>query len=488
MNPTALHADMRDALRDLVAAGEVFHAVVTDPPYHLTSIVDRWRKGGPEPKGDVYARASRGFMGKDWDGGDIAMRPETWWLAWQLLPPGGHLVAFGGTRTFHRMACAIEDAGFELRDTLMWLYGSGFPKSHDTSKGIDKALGAERSVLAEGAPVARMIPGADQNATGSWTKDNGRTYVPQITAAGSAEAAAWEGWGTALKPAWEPIILARKPLAATVAANVLAHGTGALNVDGCRIALPADDALHDGVKHTGRALDTGCSEGSWGFRAVDRAPGLGRWPANVVHDGSEEVETAFATFGADKGAAAPVHRRNGDKFRNAYGTFKGNRDEAGSTFQGDSGTASRFFYGSKAGAADRVKQCEGCGLRFHGARPCACDAKVRSHPTVKPIDLMRWLCRLVTPPGGRILDPFAGSGSTLAAAHLEGFRSLGVEREAEYHGDILWRLAQLGCSPLPTGVLKPSPGTAAATPSNARSRAGREPALLPLFQRMEPAE
>lgn len=231
------HGDMLQVLGAMCAAGERVHTIVTDPPYHLTA----GKKGGTgaaslnenSPAG--RARISTGFMGKAWDGGDIAFRPGTWRLCWELLPPGGYLLAFSGTRTYHRMAVAIEEAGFEIRDMVAWLYGSGFPKSLNVSKALDKMAGAEREVIAEGEPVKRMIPGADQHKNG-WEKNNGRVYVPTETAAATDAARQWEGWGTALKPALEPICLARKPLVGTVSANVQAHGTGALNIDGCRVA------------------------------------------------------------------------------------------------------------------------------------------------------------------------------------------------------------------------------------------------------------
>jgi DNA modification methylase len=494
-DPVIRHGDMRDALRDLAHAGETFHAVVTDPPYHLTSIVDRWGKGGPEPKEGatgVYVRASRGFMGKEWDGGDIAMRAETWRLVWDVLPPGGHLVAFGGTRTFHRMACAIEDAGFELRDTLMWLYGSGFPKSHDVSKGIDKAAGARRTEV-RGVKagheqfVGRKTSGHMNFKAGAdgfhrpWMDDAAaRARYHMDMAPATEEAAEWEGWGTALKPAWEPIILARKPLAGTVAANCQAHRTGAINVDACRV--PTDDPLGGGAYSPGgrAALPGDDREGAAaGMFAAGggRLPGAfehpgGRWPANVLHDGSAEVEEAFAAFG-DRGAAAPV--KGTEASAASTGLVTGERARVPGVFHGDEGTASRFFYCGKASARDRVFQCEGCLGRWMGDRPCACDAKVRGHPTVKPQSLMRWLCRLVTPPGGRILDCFAGSGSTLAAAYAEGFSAVGIELDDEYVGDIRHRLAAA------TGKLELEP--AQPIPPKPKPRKAAEP--LPLFAMLE---
>ncbi len=374
-----LTGDCRAVLKTLADAS--VDSIVTDPPYEL------------------------GFMGKGWDSTGVANEPAMWRECLRVLRPGGHLLAFSGTRTQHRMVCAIEDAGFEIRDQAGWMYGSGFPKNLDVSKAIDKAAGAVREVVAEGKAVKRMIPGADQNDTGSWIKDNGREYVPTVTAAAATDAAKqWDGWGTALKPAWEPICVARKPLIGTVVANVLKHGTGALNIDGCRVdGDPAGAAT------------------------------LGRWPANLLHDGSPEV---VALFPAEAGAAAPVTVRNGDKFRGTYGAFAGNIDEAGSTFHADSGSAARFFWCPKTAASDRHEGLQHPGQQFqNGSTLRAAEnlpAKGNHHPTVKPTELMRYLCRLVTPPGGTVLDPFMGSGSTLKAAELEGFSAIGIELDPAY--------------------------------------------------------
>lgn len=370
-----LKGDVNERLRMLSDAS--IHAIVTDPPYEL------------------------GFMGKTWDATGIAFTAEMWLEVWRVLKPGGHLLAFGGSRTYHRMAVAIEDAGFEIRDQIMWLYGSGFPKSLDVSKAIDKAAGAEREVVSAGKAMKRMIPGTDQDRTGSWIKDNGREFIPTVTAPSTDAAKQWQGWGTALKPAHEPIVVARKPLIGTVAANVLEHGTGALNIDGCRVVT---------TESTMRTIGAKRAEG-WAFSSAAGSQCgsvVGRWPANLIHDGSDEVLEAFAQYG-ERGAAAPVTLRNGDKFRNSYGTFAGNRDEQGSTFQGDTGTAARFFYCAKASRSERGQD--------------------NKHPTVKPVALMQYLCRLVTPPGGTVLDPFAGSGTTGIAAAREGFSFVGIDSD-----------------------------------------------------------
>ena len=354
MTVTLFHGDCLDALRQLPDAS--VDAVVTDPPYGLS------------------------FMGKRWDYDVPSV--EVWAECLRVLKPGGHLLAFAGTRTQHRMAVRIEDAGFEIRDMIAWVYGSGFPKSLDVSKAIDKAAGAEREVVGKsnrhvsGKPTQRT---AGLNGSATFSESVGMGAF--ITAPATDAARQWQGWGTALKPALEPITVARKPLSGTVAENVLQHGTGALNIDGCRVAT--DDKLGGGAE---KAQNAGKIHEGWQrpwmsdpvaseayaerCRAnVARSEALGRWPANLIHDGGEEVTGLL-------------------------------------------GEAARFFYCPKASKKDR-------------------DAD-NNHPTVKPTDLMRYLCRLVTPPGGTVLDPFMGSGSTGKAAVLEGFRFIGCEREANY--------------------------------------------------------
>jgi site-specific DNA-methyltransferase (adenine-specific) len=359
------HGDSRDVLKTFADAS--IDSVVCDPPYALVSIGKRFGAEGAAPaqsgKTGAYARASAGFMGQKWDTGETAFDPAFWVEVLRVLKPGGHLIAFSGTRTYHRLACAVEDAGFEIRDMVSWLYGSGFPKSHNVGK------------------------------------KTGRTED--------------DGLGTALKPACEPIVLARKPLSGTVAANVLTHGTGALNIGACRVG---DEIVSTHSRGANGAFPKRPGERSAedSGRTVDQRGGLdhsertGRWPANVIHDGSEEVQAAFpptapSTIGKPRGAAS------GD----GWGMTKTGTEYA------DAGSAARFFYSAKADAADR------CGSK---------------HPTVKPIDLMAYLCRLVTPKGGVVLDPFAGSGSTGMACLREGFDCVLIEREAEYVADINRRL------------------------------------------------
>jgi site-specific DNA-methyltransferase (adenine-specific) len=310
-------------------------------------------------------------MGKQWDKGVPGV--ELWREVLRVLKPGGHLLAFAGTRTQHRMATAIEDAGFEIRDMIAWVYGSGFPKSLDVSKAIDKAAGAEREVVGS-ANVPDMRSGNYENATGR--------MIANITAPATEAAQQWAGWGTALKPSLEPITVARKPLCGTVAANVLEHGTGGLNVDGCRVGtsknVPASVSRHKVANTYNGGWNTGETPGVGGHD-----PNLGRWPANLIHDGSEEVVGLFP----DDGDAS----------------------------------AARFFYCAKADASERRQS---------------------KHPTIKPVALMRYLVRLVTPPGGLVLDPFGGSGTTAEAARLEHCRYLLMELSPEYCADAAERLRQ----------------------------------------------
>jgi site-specific DNA-methyltransferase (adenine-specific) len=310
-----IHGDCLDVLKTLPENS--VDSVVTDPPYGFR------------------------FMGKKWDY-DVPST-DIWAECLRVLKPGGHLLSFAGTRTQHRMAVRIEDAGFEIRDMTAWVYGSGFPKSHNLSGD-------------------------------------------------------WQGWGTALKPALEPITVARKPLTVTVAANVLEWGTGALNIDGCRVE--GRERTEYGLQNAKRSKVSTYGEPS---ESADFDSSKGRWPANLIHDGSDEVVGLFPVTGKSAGGGL----KNGDKFGGGYAPS--GEESIG---YGDTGSAARFFYCAKASKADR--------------------GEANTHPTVKPTDLMRYLVRLVTPPNGIVLDPFAGSGSTGKACVLEGFEFIGIEREAEY--------------------------------------------------------
>lgn len=369
-----IHADCLDAMREM--PDNSVDAVVTDPPYGLS------------------------FMGRDWDHG---VPGEPFWReALRVAKPGAHLLAFGGTRKYHRLAVAIEDAGWAIRDCIMWVYGSGFPKSLNVSKAIDKAAGAEREVVVNTLPadlidaereVASKYSAASNIGKGSTnsyiTTVSGKSTTVTITAPATDAAKQWDGWGTALKPAIEPIVVARKPFKGTVAANVLEWGTGALNIQAARI--DAEKATGWGGSATGNGnvpVITG--------KIGEPRPVTGRWPANLIHDGSDE-----ATEGM--------------------------------------GDAKRYFYCAKASKKDRDEGCEELILKRAGSMSGRHDGSMGSttynrnhHPTVKPTALMRYLCRLVTPPGGVVLDPFMGSGSTGKAAILEGFDFIGIEKDAEY--------------------------------------------------------
>jgi DNA modification methylase len=415
---TILVGDCRERLRDLPDAS--VDSCVCDPPYHLVSGDKRSpRRASPNPA----VRQRGGFMGMQWDGGDVAFDPETWVEILRVLKPGAHLIAFSGTRTYHRMAVAIEDAGFEIRDQLAWCYGSGFPKSHDVAKAIDKAA---RGVPHGGADPTSPNHGkfkggcSAENAGGQGFGAGPGQFMAEAGAkvdrALVPEAAEWEGWGTALKPAWEPICLARKPLVGTVAANVLHHSTGALNIDGCRIEahgrpareIDPKDSANGSVYVGRRAAGSGFDGGSKAAGSTD----LGRWPANIIHDGSPEV---LAAFPDSKGS---LIEKACDRDFSAFagGGLGGPRGPRGFD---DEGSAARFFYTAKTDATERHAGCEDL-------------EKGNNHPTVKPVDLMRWLCRLVTPKGGTVLDPFMGSGSTMIAADAEQMNGIGCELSPEY--------------------------------------------------------
>jgi len=473
-----------------------FDAVVTDPPYHLTA----GKKGGTgvaslnlnSPAG--RARISTGFMGQAWDGGDIAFRPELWLEVLRVLKPGGHVAAFGGTRTYHRLACAIEDAGFEIRDSINWVFGSGFPKSKQVSVAIDDYLGVEREVIGHkkgvgGENLNDIVNGRDVRSTDDEGGKGIGAYgvgakqiqvdVP-ITAPGSPEAKKYDGWGTALKPAHEPIVIARKPLEGTVAENVLVHGTGGINIDGCRVPTNGEsyviNRFDDGAKPFGggaghaysstrvgeaSAERTYTEEGSTNFAMKPGPRGgadLGRWPANIVITPETEVLAAFPDA---KGAQCVVRSDQESSLTNvAYNprervTSLEPREETESAsryfnqFPYSEEDAQSFFYCAKAARKEReagldalpsrsgaeaVEREEGsAGMNNPRAGAGRTASAVRNHhPTVKPIALMSWLVRLLTPPGGCVLDPFMGSGSTGVAAVKEGFGFVGIDLDPEF--------------------------------------------------------
>lgn len=396
--------DCLEVMRELPA--ESVDAVVTDPPYGLGFMGKAWDgpagmlgqiSRGHEQRG-AYAYGgthSRGYA--DNDPRLFGAWCEAWAIeALRVAKPGAHLLAFGGTRTFHRLTCAIEDAGWEIRDCLSWLYGSGFPKSLNVALAVDRATAStERLAWLDAEPDDRgEEPPAD----------------PRV--------AEWTGFGTALKPAWEPVVVARKPLAGTVAANVLTHGTGAINVDGCRVGF-ASEADEAESKTKNRHADFGTEAGGnavYGdYSMVERKnyDPPGRWPANLVLD-KRAAEMLDEAVGERPGASSnSTGKTAAFTTPESFGTMPG---------YGDTGGPSRFFYTAKASTAER----DGT-----------------THPTVKPRDLMRWLVRLVTPPGGLVLDPFGGSGTTGLAARDEGFRCVLIEREEDYAAQAAHRLRQL---------------------------------------------
>ena len=342
-------------MQKLIDDGVQVDSVVTDPPYHLTSIVKRFGKVGSAPaqKGTdgAFVRASSGFMGKEWDGGDIAFRPETWELALKLLKPGGHILAFSASRNYHRMAVAIEDAGFEIRDQMMWLYGSGFPKSLNIG----------------------------------------------------------DGWGTALKPAHEPIVMARKLLEGTNKQNMEKYGVGGINIDGCRIEGEGNTERKVTNRKT-RSEDGVWTDGNSGMKAegsqfADADP-RGRFPANVMHNGLEEEWAKF--FYCPK-------------------TSKAEKNKGLDSFE-----AKPMAWGNQAKAELKRGNLNWKGNQGDGTKHNKVSMRVNTHPTVKPQELMKYLCRMVTPKGGTVLDPFMGSGSTGCAAKDEGFNFIGIEKEKEY--------------------------------------------------------
>jgi site-specific DNA-methyltransferase (adenine-specific) len=408
-------------------------SICTDPPYHLQSIVKRFGKENSAPAkfgtDGAFQRASKGFMGKEWDGGDIAFNKEMWAEALRVLKPGGHLLSFGGTRTYHRMACAIEDAGFEVRDMVSWIYGSGFPKSLNIGKAVDKLQGNEREETDYVAPDGKKRWGGNSFSVGEEPDGRGMNKATKGTSP-------YEGWGTALKPACEPCVLARKPLSEkTVAENCLKWGTGGINIDGSRVEIPeGDDSGWSGshaVPPSGSATD---AFGVHKFKEVCRDKPTGRFPANLIHDGSDEVLEVFPNtkVGARK-AGQLRHTKDGDL------NFTGNTYTV-NDYPASEGNASRFFYCAKTSKSERNKGCEeleevvagGMAGRADGSLEGNIVMNRNNHPTVKPQALMKYLITLITPKGGTVLDPFAGSGSTLVAAKNLGFNYIGIEMTPEY--------------------------------------------------------
>jgi DNA modification methylase len=472
------HGDCLEVLRTM--ADNSVDSIVTDPPYGLS------------------------FMGKKWDYDVPGV--DVWAECLRVLKPGGHLLAFAGTRTQHRMAVRIEDAGFEIRDMIAWVYGSGFPKSLDVSKAIDKTNGeigrlhkftawmrttgltasqinaatgtfmgshyltdksqpaiptralwvklrplcgdvpAWVDELVERIEAEREVVGMQKNLMSGWDMDGGTQYKDRnITAPATEAAKQWEGWGTALKPSLEPVTVARKPLIGTVAENVLEHGTGGLNIDGCRVGRDSDDRSRWSQTGSNASDNRAMSGGNYAREAKPDA--ANRWPANLILSDDPEVVGLFPITQTNAGTIAQGNAKGCFGVTGATGTIiQGDKGSAARFFKQvspdaeDIATAQRLFYCAKASKRDRDE-----GLKGHVLHDVYSEAtatpmrdqreqakRANVHPTVKPTDLMRYLCRLVTPPGGVVLDPFMGSGSTGKAAMLEGFRFVGIEREAEY--------------------------------------------------------
>lgn len=437
---------------DCVAAMETMepgsvHAILTDPPYDLTNRTPDVKAcedcgrvlGGSDGKPDACPRCGgtlsrqrsvqgRGFMGKVWDATGVAFDPRTWDAALRVLKPGGHLVAFGSPRTHHRLMVAIEDAGFELRDMLCWLYGTGFPKSLNVSKAIDKAAG----VAIEKGDSFNIVGGTSDSNGGSKFRSDHPEYVKPSGV--TPDARQWEGWGTALKPAWEPIVLARKPFTGTVAANVMEHSTGALNIDATRLGEEERPLM---VRTTTVVAPTAMAGASTGATTSGETTTTGRWAANVVFD-SEAAMLLDAEAG-DKRAGVAIRHRGVRRDRFGWTAHPEGTPDLG---YGDSGGPSRFFYCAKASRGERefgldalpeVRRSDGRDKDIENPRLRTTDRR-NHHPTVKPMNLMRWLTRLVVPPGATVLDPFLGSGTTGIAVALEDHdaRFIGMDLDPEY--------------------------------------------------------
>ncbi len=406
-----INADCIEAMREIKENS--IDSIVTDPPYEL------------------------GFMGKKWDSSGIAFNIEVWREASRVLKPGGHLLAFSGSRTYHRMVVAIEDAGFEIRDQIMWIYGSGFPKSHDVSKAIDKAAGVERERIKYKGGIAS----GQGNYGGNGSIHDGTKVGNK---AKTHQAQQWQGWGTALKPAHEPIVVARKPLIGTVAENVLEHGVGGFNIDGCRIEYNTSETDNrigtDFISNNGDASNNANDNQIPNNHYVQMYKSTGRWPANIIFD-EQAAKLLDEQSGTSKGKIGMTQQAS------SRGLYQGG-SSVGDTLINDgftdTGGASRFFYCAKASKRDRndglenfeekqrdesrkVGNVGGDNPRNRGVNPTQ-----NFHPTVKPTALMRYLVRLVTPPNGLVLDPFMGSGSTGKACVLENFDFIGIELNSDY--------------------------------------------------------
>lgn len=405
-----LHGDCIDQLKAL--ADNSVDALVTDPPYGLSQMKSRdiekclasWVSG------ENYEHGSKGFMGKKWD--NWVPSPSVWREVFRVMKHGAHGLVFAGSRTQDLMSISLRLAGFEIRDTCMWLYGSGFPKSHNVALGIDKKQGHPNR--------GKAIPTASSYQASDIEKQHKLTSNPvDAYQAKTSDSEKWEGWGTALKPAYEPIILIRKPLEGTIAENVLKHGVGGINIDATRVKYEDSEGID--------------------FSKIQSHKPSGRWPANILLDETTASMLDEQSGTLKSGTASQKSRAWGVAGDATISGWQAN----GSEGYRDAGGASRFFYTAKASKKERE-----AGLSHLPKKPCGAlnggrDGELNSggkppaprsntHPTVKPLDLMRYCVRMVTPKGGTILDPFCGSGSTLCAGVLEGFEIIGIERESEY--------------------------------------------------------
>lgn len=399
MQLTILKGDNLTLLKDY--PDNYFDSVVTDCPYGLSAepdaikVLQDWIDHGYHE-----VKSKGGFMGKKWDA--FVPQPILWKEVFRVLKPGGHLLAFFGTRTYDWGTIAIRLAGFEIRDMISWIYGQGFPKSLDISKAIDKKNGATREVIGKSSVTGKRKKSSmdDENGKDDRTFSNIEPVVNYKTSASSDEAKEWDGWGTALKPATEPICVAQKPFKSTIVNNILNHGTGGINIDACRIEFKSEDDLKSATFGTGTNIIGGNYVGSKlsdGRKNVE-ANSDGRWPANIIFDPFMANELDKQTGTLTSGNPSGIRKAS----NNIYGQYAPGQDVTG---YGDSGGASRFFYCAKASQEERNAGCD--------------QLTPNVHPTVKPIALMRYLLRLVTPPGGKTLDCYAGSGTTGCAAYFE---------------------------------------------------------------------
>lgn len=411
MNEYRLYnGDCVDKLKEL--PDNSVDSIVTDPPYGLSKEPDMIEVLTHWMNGESYSHNHKGFMGKEWD--SFVPSPNIWKECLRVLKPGGHMVAFFGTRTYDIGTLSIRIAGFEIRDQLAWVFGTGFPKSMNISKAID----------------ANLLTG------------EGESII-------SDEAKHWEGWGTALKPAYEPIVLARKPIIGTVAKNVLEYGTGGINIDGSRIktseSKPRDHEMSQ-AKSYSKSGSVSFTSDAGKFIGGDPK---GRFPSNLIHDGSDEVVDLFPY--SKSGALTSDQQAKGGYAGSGSGIIYGTASRGGtSEYGGSEGSASRFFYCAKASSGDRdeglgefnSKQASGLPLRskdkksvgagLDGTKTFRETTRKNVHPTVKPVSLMQHLVRMITPPNGTVLDPFMGSGSTGKAAMYEGFKFIGIEMDKSY--------------------------------------------------------